>query len=62
MGGWIRGGLDPWGVGSANIGRPIFAPNLPENACFKRDLGKFGGKNGAPQICTSNAPRIQPPT
>ena len=33
----LSGGLDPWGVGSANLGRPIFAPNLPENAC----LGKF---------------------
>ena len=57
MGGWIRGG-----VGSANLGRPIFAPYFWQNACFEGIWGEILiGKNGAPQICRSNALRIQPP-
>ena len=26
----LSGGLDPWGVGSANLGRPIFASKFPQ--------------------------------
>ena len=51
MGGWI-----PWGVGSANLGRPIFALNLQENACFKGIWRRLGAKWGAPNL------QIQRPT
>ena len=58
----LNGGLDPWGVGSANLGRPIFASNFPQIPLKQAFSRKLGAKMGRPQICRSNAPRIQSPT
>ena len=52
----VSGGLDPGGVRSANLGRPIFAPNLRESACFKGVWGNFEAKMGRPNL------QIQRPT
>ena len=57
----LNGGLDPWGVGSANLGRPIFASNLPENACFKGIWGKFEAKMGRPKFADPTPHGSNPP-
>ena len=60
----LSGGLDPWGVGSANLGRPIFTPNLRENACFKGIWGNFETKMGRPKFAdptpTDPTPHLKP--
>ena len=43
----LSGGLDPWGVGSANLGRPIIASNFPQiplKQAFSRKLGATMGR------------------
>ena len=57
----VCGGLDPWGVGSANLGRPIFAPNLRENACFKGVWGNFEAKMGRPKFADPTPHGSNPP-
>ena len=54
----LSGGLDLWGVGSGNLGRPIFASDSPQTPLEPA----FSRKNGAPRFCRSNAPRVQSPT
>ena len=56
-----NGGLDPWDVGSANLGRPIFASNLPENACFKGIWGDFEAKMGRPKFADPTPHGSNPP-
>ena len=55
----LNGGLDPWGVGSANSGRPIFALNLQENVCFKGIWEKLGAKLGRPKFADPT-PHLKP--
>ena len=57
----LNGGLDPWGVGSAKSGRPIFACNLSGNACFKGVWGKFEAKMGRPKFADSTPHGSNPP-
>ena len=61
----LNGGLDPWGVGSANLGHPFLPHNLPENACFKGIWGNFEAKMGRPpnlqiQRPTDPTPHLKP--
>ena len=56
-----------WGVGSVGrwickFGAPHFCLKCSPNPFTTSVFPQIGGKNGAPQICRSNAPRIQPPT
>ena len=57
----LSGGLDPWGVGSANLGRPIFALDLQENACFKGIWGKLGAKMARPKFADPTPHGSDPP-
>ena len=57
----VSGGLDPWGVASANLGRPIFTPNLRENACFKEVWGKFEAKTGRRKFADPTPHGSNPP-
>ena len=57
----FKRGLDPWGAGSANLGRPMFAPNLPENACFKGIWGNFEAKMGRPKFADPTPHGSNPP-
>ena len=44
------GGLGPWGVGSANLGRPIFASNFPQTPLKQAFSRKLGAKMGPPNL------------
>ena len=44
------------------FGAPRFCLRFSPNPFKTSIFPQIGGKNGAPQICRSNAPRIQPPT
>ena len=52
----LSGGLDPWGVGSANLGRSIFASNFPQTPLKQAFPRNWGQKWGAPNL------QIQRPT
>ena len=53
----LNGGLDPWGVGSATMGRPICAPDFPPREAFSLKLGvKMGRPNFADPTQGSNPP------
>ena len=52
----LSGGLDPWAVGSANSGRPIFASKFPQTPLKQAFPHNWGQKWGAPNL------QIQRPT
>ena len=46
----LSGGLDPWGVGSANLGRPIFASIFPQTPLKQVFSSKLGAEMGRPKF------------
>ena len=60
----LNGGLDLWGVGSANLGRPIFVSKwsqIPLKQAFSRKLAqKWGAPNLQIQRPTDPIPHLKP--
>ena len=60
----LSGGLDPWGVGSANLGRPNFAPYLRQTLVLKGFGETLRQKWGAPNLQirrpTDPTPHLKP--
>ena len=54
----FNGGVDLWGVGSANLGRPILPP-IWVQALAQRDLGTLWTKMGRAQNLKFQPPSIQ---
>ena len=57
----LSGGLDPWGVGSANLGRPIFAPNFPQIPLKQAFSCKLSAEMGRPKFADPTPHGSNPP-
>ena len=61
----FKWGLDTWGVGSANLGRPIFAPKICRKTLVLKGFGeilrqKWGAPNLQIQHPTDPTPHLKP--
>ena len=57
----LSGGLDPWGVGSANLGRPVFCLEFSPNPFRTRVFPQSGGKMGCPKFADPTPHGANPP-
>ena len=57
----LHGGMDPWGVESANLGRPIFAPHFPQTPLKQAFSLKLQAKMGRPDFADPTPRGSNPP-